>query len=123
MLICWNQQEGPLMNELTILHLSDLHLKSGEYDRDVVSKAFLDSLAHLKNQVRKPDLIVVTGDIAYSGTEYGKPATEFFDQLLKHAGLAKERLSDHTGNHDVDQAAGKWLRRTLAIRIGIRRLL
>ena len=67
------------MNELTILHLSDLHLKSGEYDRDVVFKAFLDSLAHLKNQVRKPDLIVVTGDIAYSGTEYGKPATEFFD--------------------------------------------
>jgi 3',5'-cyclic AMP phosphodiesterase CpdA len=60
------------MSEITILHLSDLHIKEGDsYARDVVLNALVDSLRNLPVKERKPDLIAVTGDIAYCGKEYG----------------------------------------------------
>ncbi|MCL6591482.1 MAG: metallophosphoesterase [Firmicutes bacterium] len=102
------------MNELTILHISDLHIKDGDsYARDVVLKALIDSIAYFKDQKRKPDLIAVTGDIAHSGKEYGLQTSKFFDDLLVAAGLTKERLFIVPGNHDVDKDECDGLIRTL----------
>lgn len=87
---------------LTWLHLSDLHFrKSHAYDENVVLKALLRDLA--EQQVR-PDVIAVSGDIAFSGqpAEYDL-ARRFFDDLLQVTGLGKDRLFLVPGNHDIDR--------------------
>jgi len=109
------QQGAESMNGLTILHISDIHIQEGDsYARDVVLKALVDSVRFFKeNENRKPDIIAVTGDIAYSGTEYGEQMARFFDDLLAAAGLEKERLFIVPGNHDVDKDECDDLIRTL----------
>jgi formylglycine-generating enzyme required for sulfatase activity/predicted phosphodiesterase len=102
------------MNEITILHLSDLHIKDGDsYASDVVLKGLIEAIASFKEQGRKPDLIAVTGDIVNSGKEYGERTTRFFDDLLKAAGLEKKRLFIVPGNHDADKDECDGLIRTL----------
>ena len=61
-----------------------------------------------------PNLIFATGDIAHSGkaAEY-KLATQFFDDLLKAAGLRRRHLVIVPGNHNVDRSLGVGLPRTL----------
>jgi CRISPR-associated protein (TIGR02710 family) len=51
----------------------------------------------------QPDLILCTGDIAFSGKpqEY-KPAENFLNKLLKITGVTKQKLLAVPGNHDVD---------------------
>lgn len=46
----------------------------------------MDSVKFYNQQGRKPDIIAATGDIAYSGKEYGEQATKFFDDLLEATG-------------------------------------
>jgi predicted MPP superfamily phosphohydrolase len=101
---------------VTWLHISDLHLRSGEsYDRDVVLRALVRSVRAFREQDgRAPDLIFATGDIAHSGAhdEY-VVATRFFDELLGAAGLSRAHLYVVPGNHDVDRTLGSQLSRTL----------
>lgn len=91
------------MSEFQILHISDLHINSQEnFDRSVV----LDPLLlRVKKDLRpdlKPEIVVVTGDIAYSGIkqEY-ELAKNFFDDLLKTLKLSNDALFIVPGNHDV----------------------
>ena len=104
--------------EITWLHISDFHIRSGDpYDRDVVLRALVKSVADFRKQKRFPDLIFATGDIAYSGkTDEYKLATKFFDDLLDAAGLKKNRLFIIPGNHDTDRNFGIGLARTLESR-------
>ena len=70
--------------KLTWLHISDFHFREGDpYDRDLVLRALVHSVAWFREHGRTPDLIFATGDIAHSGkaAEYA-PATVFFDALL-----------------------------------------
>jgi 3',5'-cyclic AMP phosphodiesterase CpdA len=100
------------------LHLSDFHFRSEKsYDRDVVLRALMTSLPGLLQRAGRPNLIFVSGDIAYSGkkTEYDE-ATKFFDHLLSEVGLTKRELIVVPGNHDVDRSGGKGLVRTLKSR-------
>ena len=101
--------------EFNWLHISDLHLKEGQsYDRDVVLKAFLESLPSLLSRVPQPDLVFFSGDVANSGkqAEY-KNATLFFDDLLDVLKLGREKLIVVPGNHDINRKMGKGLQRTL----------
>lgn len=104
---------------LTWLHISDLHVRSGDsYDRDVVFRALVKSVRRFRERDgRAPDLVFATGDIAYSGRpdEY-VIATEFFDQLLEAAELDRCRLYVVPGNHDVDRDVGRQLIRELGSR-------
>jgi len=97
------------MNEITILHLSDIHFRRKDkeplktYRQDVRAKMLEAIRAHLVKEKPAPDFVAVTGDIAFSGKkeEYDE-AGEFFKEL-------KSILPDGTvflvvpGNHDVDR--------------------
>ena len=104
---------------VTWLHISDLHVRSGDsYDRHVVFRALVKAVRRFRDEDgRSPDIVFATGDIAYSGKpdEY-LVATEFFDQLLDAAGLGRRRLYVVPGNHDVDRIVGQQLKRELESR-------
>ncbi len=96
-----------LSKPITWLHLSDLHFKaSPSYNANVVLDELLkDVTARVEKVSLKPDFIVVTGDVTFSGkpAEY-ELAVDFFDRLLEITGLSKARLFVVPGNHDVDRA-------------------
>lgn len=99
----------------TFLHISDFHIRSGDpYDRDVVLRALVASVAEYRRSGRAPELIFATGDVAHGGkaAEYAI-ATPFFDALLAAAGLERRHLFVIPGNHDVDREMGFGLARTL----------
>lgn len=104
---------------VTWLHISDLHVRSGDsYDRDVVFRALVRSVKRFRERDgRVPDLVFATGDIAYSGKadEYAV-ASEFFDELLDAAGLSRRQLYVVPGNHDVNRDVGRQLLRELPSR-------
>lgn len=100
---------------VTWLHVSDFHFPAkATHEQDVVQDALLTAVRRFHAQGRCPDLIFVTGDIARAGqpAEYER-ATAYFDELLRSHHLDRNRLFVVPGNHDVDQAAGKYLLRTL----------
>jgi formylglycine-generating enzyme required for sulfatase activity/3',5'-cyclic AMP phosphodiesterase CpdA len=98
------------MKTVTWLHLSDLHFRASEQNRwneNIVLRALLvDLRERMASDGLRPDLILVSGDIAFSGKpeEYAL-ARQFFDDLLGALGLSKERLFIVPGNHDVDRSA------------------
>lgn len=98
------------MSTITWLHLSDLHFQVGEpatWDRDIVLKKLLEDIRQrIADDGLRPDLIFVSGDLAFAGQrrEY-KLAGQFFDELLAATGLGKDRLLLVPGNHDVDRKA------------------
>ncbi len=96
-----------------ILHLSDLHFRFGEmvgkdwavdaFNRDLVTSSMLEHIEGLKGA--GPDLIIITGDLAYGGKrEDYEIAGVFCDKLLKATGLGRDRLFIVPGNHDVNRA-------------------
>lgn len=95
------------MSTITWLHLSDLHFKADKQYKEnskVVLEGLLGDIQVEMLEKRKliPDLIMVTGDIANSGTqEEYILAEEFFNKLLSKIGLQKEQLLIVPGNHDV----------------------
>ena len=100
----------------TWLHVSDFHLSDkGTYNQDVILGSLVSSIKRFREEEGLvPDLIFATGDIASQGKskEYER-ATDFFDALLKEAGLNRDRLFVVPGNHDVDRSDGEFLVRTL----------
>jgi DNA repair exonuclease SbcCD nuclease subunit len=105
---------------LRILHLSDLHFRALEKDpvksfnADVVTTSMLQAIENLVNEGALIDLVIITGDIAFSGkkAEYDV-ADEFFDRLRKITGLPNARFFIVPGNHDVDRdMVTKWYIKT-----------
>ncbi len=96
------------MSKLTWLHISDLHFRAPQNPSfDLMRQALLRDVNELAaKESLIPDLIFVTGDLAFSGhaKEYDL-VQQFFDKLLKTAGVAKDRLFVIPGNHDVDRSA------------------
>jgi len=95
------------MSTITWLHLSDLHLKPArKWDEDIVLKTLLVDVRGQIAAGLRPDMVLVSGDIAFSGApaEYDM-ARAFFDDLLAAVRLDRERLLVVPGNHDVDRSA------------------
>jgi len=92
---------------ITWLHLSDLHLRSGDqYDQRVALSSLLRDLVEIVEQGRQEfDVIFVTGDVAYSGRadEY-EVATKFFIDLSSATSVPMDRIFCVPGNHDVDRS-------------------
>ena len=88
---------------VTWLHLSDLHFGSPhDRDRGKVEKAFFKDIKHFSDMGVSFHMIMVTGDIAWSGTEQEyKRAGVFLTHLLKETGVPAGRLFMVPGNHDA----------------------
>lgn len=99
---------------IRILHISDVHIRGDNQIRDRVLLAFIESIEGLGERFGHPDLVVMTGDLAFSGKkeEYER-CSAFFDDLLAKLSLPKSRLIVIPGNHDVDRVEGHDLLRSL----------
>jgi 3',5'-cyclic AMP phosphodiesterase CpdA len=93
------------------LHISDLHFGHGgaghRWDQRLVLDALLaDAAALVKRGLLKPDAIVVTGDVAFSGApaQYNDAFT-WMERLTAATG-AKTVVSV-PGNHDVNRAVDR----------------
>jgi hypothetical protein len=92
------------------VHLSDIHFgqeKNGSIviHEDVRRELILDVAAMTKKRGRA-SRVLVTGDIAYSGTrgQYEK-AVPWLEELTRAAGCAPQEVSCIPGNHDCDLSA------------------
>ncbi len=92
---------------LTLLHLSDLQI--GRHNRFGGAEALLQSLGHDLDQLQEghrlqPDLLVITGDLAETGSAAELAgARKVIEGLLTRLGLAADRLAVVPGNHDVSR--------------------
>lgn len=95
---------------MNILHLSDIHFgrdRSGSTDPFSRKGEILDKLIETLSTLHegmKPDLILVTGDIAWTGkiTEFDE-AYEWFQRLRSALGLDIGRFVFCPGNHDLNR--------------------
>ena len=87
---------------IRIAHLSDFHFKhEWGWDIDSVVEGLSSALADGAGI----DLILVTGDIAYSAerSQYELARSFFVERLLPRLGLPPDRVLFVPGNHDVDR--------------------
>lgn len=101
------------MTDLTWLHISDWHqgFDDDQFDcdaRDALKTALIDDIENrtaLSNDLDKIDLIIFSGDVAYSGRsdEYSVAKREFFIPLLKATNLKPKQLFIVPGNHDLNR--------------------
>jgi predicted phosphodiesterase len=112
--------DTPVIHRLRILHLSDLHHRGPretepERRRRVLGRAWLDNLRELREQDGAFDLVVCTGDVAFSGAsdEYshlmrhtrvaGDGVDTWLDTTLTVAGCDRSQLFVVPGNHDIER--------------------
>ncbi|MBF0538995.1 MAG: metallophosphoesterase [Nitrospirae bacterium] len=98
------------MSEVTILHLSDLHMEDTKlYDIDIILDALFKDLEELGKNNIKPDLVFFTGDFVKSGKnkkEFTLVRDKFVNPLLEKLRLKEDCFFFTIGNHDIDR--DKW---------------
>lgn len=100
------------MGKIKFFHLSDFHFDGNIKDLYATNKVLKTLLNTIEEY--EPDLIFVTGDIGNKGIEKDyEYAKEFFEDLLDRTKIKKDRLWFVPGNHDVNRAAGRFLKRTI----------
>lgn len=91
---------------IRLLHLSDTHFRAGRaWDADPVLRALARFIADEVKAGLLPDVVALTGDLAFSGSaeEYAL-ACEWLDGLWTTLnGIPRDRLLLVPGNHDVDR--------------------
>jgi hypothetical protein len=101
------QPAGPAGPAIRVLHLSDFHFRaSTTWDASTVLGRLAVDIGRMTRQGLAPDLIVLTGDIAYSGkaAEYDLARAWITSELLPAAKLGVDRLVIVPGNHDADRS-------------------
>lgn len=100
---------------MIILHLSDIHFgrDNPQYNVQGVfnnkKKILQDLLASIRDNIMKPDHIVVTGDVAWFGKKQDfDEAIEWFRELLDVTNLSGSDITFCPGNHDVNRAYGNY---------------
>lgn len=93
---------------LQILHVSDLHFGHGtattRFDQEIVVEGILRDAAALASELGPPDLIVVTGDIAFSANESKEyPQADAWLRLLAEKTNRSAHILVVPGNHDVNR--------------------
>lgn len=88
---------------LRILHLSDLHFRNINIAQDVVLSSLLRKINEIFSD-EKPNVFIITGDIAYSGkVEEYKKAKDYLTQIVQNCEIDLENVFIIPGNHDVDR--------------------
>ncbi len=112
------------INSITWVHLSDLHFRASvlhTWDQDIVTKNLLDDLEkQISDSDLKPDFILVSGDIAFSGhpSEY-----ETAVDHVKHKTNAQRLVRSFDENREeslaqidlIDILNSAWYSRMLSI--------
>jgi Calcineurin-like phosphoesterase/Effector-associated domain 1 len=92
---------------LTILHVSDMQFgKNHRFGPGELLQRTLDDLEGLRTSHHlKPDLLIVTGDLAEWGmkSEFDQ-SLEFINGLLEHLELGADRAVIIPGNHDINRS-------------------
>lgn len=89
-------------DELTLLHLSDLHIKNNFPEQEKCRKRFLEFLKEYRQQ-GLIDYVAITGDVMhYSDNNDYAPARDFIGRLLESLELKEDALFVVPGNHDKD---------------------
>jgi 3',5'-cyclic AMP phosphodiesterase CpdA len=89
------------------MHLSDLHIGGEDWQRDDVLDALVRDLPELlADRELRPDLLLVTGDVASRGLrEEYDGALAFLERISAALGLEpREHVFVVPGNHDVDRS-------------------
>lgn len=96
------------------VHLSDFHFGRDEYGEEALAESILE---HIKGRPDGlPDLIFITGDLAFSGKseEYTQFDEQFFQPLTNLLGAnASERIFAIPGNHDLDRKTHELIPRSM----------
>lgn len=96
-----------MRKQATWLHISDLHLRTGDqYDQNVALSSLLNDLSDLVDKENYHfDLVFITGDIAFSGKhEEYELAKKFIQNLSSATYVQTDRIFCIPGNHDVDRS-------------------
>jgi len=98
------------------LHLSDIHIGHGGGGHQANQKLVLEKLredvaAQIATGVPRPDVVLVTGDIAFSGgcrekDEYTR-AAQWLEEVAAALGVGTEAVYVVPGNHDVQRPVDK----------------
>ncbi|PXA05107.1 hypothetical protein DDZ13_03855 [Coraliomargarita sinensis] len=91
------------MKKINILHISDIHARTDrELELDIRTKALIRDIEHLKVE---PDIIIVSGDLAYSGRpEEFELADKIFSKLSRGLNISAKNFMFCMGNHDIDRS-------------------
>lgn len=97
-----------MIEKFSWLHVSDLHLKADldVWAQNVVLRELVEDvrLRAQRKEFVKPEFIIASGDLAFSGIESEYRHVEnFLDELAKVPGLPRERVFCVPGNHDVNR--------------------
>ena len=95
---------------LKLLHISDIHFKCFkdhqflDLDKDIQTEIEFD-LRDLKKEYGKIDIILIGGDIAFSGKEEEyQIADEWIKKICEITGCEEVNVLTVPGNHDVDRS-------------------
>lgn len=91
------------MNELTLLHLTDLHSRDAEITEFRLRRDAM--LKDLRQLHVAPQILLVSGDIAFSGeiSQYEIAQKEFFGPLLNVLKINRKHVVVIPGNHDIER--------------------
>ena len=91
------------MAKLTILHLSDLHWSPAKAtDQKIVIDALLNDIDLLRREDEvKPDLVIFTGDLVQSGTDFEAVNAAFLDRVRQK--VFGVPIIVVPGNHDIQR--------------------
>ncbi|MBF0607650.1 MAG: metallophosphoesterase [Magnetococcales bacterium] len=100
------------MSEVTILHVSDLHMEERHRrDIDIILGALYTDLVNLRDKESiKPDIVVFTGDLVKAGNnadEFALAESKLITPLMETLGLSKDQFFFVPGNHDIENDDSK----------------
>ncbi|HIH36389.1 MAG TPA: hypothetical protein HA232_00565 [Methanocellales archaeon] len=94
------------LDEIHILHLSDLHLKDAKQADVYRIHLETDLIQELK--VKRLEYLIISGDVCdHAAEDEYKAAVEMLDKLVKNFGLDANRVILVPGNHDMNRNSSK----------------
>jgi len=102
--------EPDFAEDLTLLHLSDIHFRKGrmgdvhDVNADLRNELERDLRTFRSNRVQRLDGIIISGDVAFGGKpeEYAY-AKGWIEKIRELINCPKENIMTIPGNHDVDR--------------------